>query len=102
MDFLISNLIELISTWKRWKTASEPGPSPDVIKQKLQKYESGILGIAVQAAVDKGIISFCPRQFPGQLRPQNQETRPHGVPRSRAPPATIRVPGKCPGAGESH
>ncbi|MCK4905496.1 hypothetical protein KAS42_04595 [bacterium] len=57
MDMVINNLVEMISTWKQWK--SEPGhvPSPDFIKQKLLKYEPGMLGMAVQAAVDKGIIS---------------------------------------------
>ena len=57
MDMIVNNLVEMIRTWKQWK--SEPGhvPAPDFIKQKFAKYDPGILGLAVQAAVDRGIIS---------------------------------------------
>jgi hypothetical protein len=57
MDMVVNNLVEVIRTWKQWR--SEPGhvPSPDFIKQKFAKYEPGIFGLAVQAAVHKGIIS---------------------------------------------
>ena len=57
MDMIVNNLVEMIRTWKQWKSESDHVPSPDFIKQKLLKYEPGILGVAVQAAVDKGIIS---------------------------------------------
>lgn len=57
MEMVVNNLVEMIRTWKQWK--SEPGhvPGPEFIKQKFAKYDPGILGLAVQAAVDKGIIS---------------------------------------------
>jgi len=57
MDMVVNNLVEMIRTRNQWK--SEPGhvPSPDFIEQKLAKYDPGILGLALQAGVDRGIIS---------------------------------------------
>lgn len=57
MDMIVNNLVEMIQTWKQWKSEADHVPSPDFIKQKLAKYDPGILGLAVQAAVDKGVIS---------------------------------------------
>jgi hypothetical protein len=39
------------------EVGTRPRSHPDFIKQKFAKYDGGILGLAVQAAVDRGIIS---------------------------------------------
>jgi len=59
LDFVVVNLMEMIRTWKQWKSKAKAGHvlDPDFIKQKFAKYDPEILGFAVQAAVDKGIIS---------------------------------------------
>jgi hypothetical protein len=57
MDMVINNLVEMIRTWKQWKADPRHVPGPDFIKHKFAKYDPGILGLAVQAAVARGIIS---------------------------------------------
>ena len=54
---VVNNFVEMVLTWKKWK--SEPGfvPSSDFVKQKSAKGDVGILGLAVQASVGKRINS---------------------------------------------
>ena len=57
VSLLTDGLLGMIRTWKEWKARPARVPNPDFIKEKLLKYEPGLRGMAVQTAVDRGIIS---------------------------------------------
>jgi len=54
---LVDSLVEMMRTWKQWKSKTASGLNPDFIKQKFAKYEPGLLNIALDAAVQRGIIT---------------------------------------------
>ena len=57
MDFAVGNLVTMIRTWKEWESKKALGLNPDFIKQKFAKYDPGLLNLALNAAVQRGIIS---------------------------------------------
>jgi hypothetical protein len=57
MDMVIENLVKMIRTWKEWKSKTASGMNPDFIKQKVAKYDPGLLNMALDAAVQQGIIT---------------------------------------------
>ena len=57
MDMVVDNIVEMIRTWKQWKSKPGHTPGPDFIKQKFAKYDPGILNLALDASIHRGIIT---------------------------------------------
>lgn len=57
MNQIVDGIVYFIQKWKESTEGSKQAVPPDFYMDKLKHCEPGILGLAVQAAIDRGIIS---------------------------------------------